>query len=88
MNTKKNNERGRLILWLGIAFGLILTAFLWLGTSEQIYISLRWTGYAGITVAGLTLFIRTSAPPRIHPAGFIRLGLDPLPVSCIAWTGL
>jgi len=45
--------------WLGIAFGLILTAFLWLGDSEQTYTSLRWISYAGITCLGLYLLVRT-----------------------------
>jgi hypothetical protein len=49
-----------LLPWLGIAFGLTLTAFLWLGYSEHIYAGLRWVSYAGITVVGLTLLIRSS----------------------------
>ncbi|MDO9302083.1 MAG: Ig-like domain-containing protein, partial [Anaerolineales bacterium] len=65
MNEKNNNKTtkiktSRLMLWLGIAFGLILTAFLWLGDSEQTYTSLRWISYLGIVGVGLYLIVRTS----------------------------
>jgi hypothetical protein len=46
--------------WLGIAFGLILTAFLWLGDSEQIYTRLRWISYTGIIAVGLYLLVHNS----------------------------
>jgi len=48
-----------LLPWLGIALGLILTAFLWLGDSKQTYTSLRWISYAGMTCLGLYLLFRT-----------------------------
>jgi len=49
-----------LLPWLGIVFGLTLTAFLWLGDSEKTYTSLRWIGYVGITGVGLYLLYRNS----------------------------
>lgn len=49
-----------LLPWLGIVFGLALTAFLWLGDSEKTYTSLRWIGYVGITAVGLYLLYRNS----------------------------
>jgi len=45
--------------WLGIAHGLILTAFLWLGDSKQTYTGLRWISYVGIICIGLYLLVRT-----------------------------
>ncbi len=57
MNVKKNFIK---TLWLGIAFGLLLTALLWLHISAQTYAILRWASYAGVACLGLYLLIRNS----------------------------